>query len=709
MRKRLKERIAIYSLLATSSLIPTSVFAAGNPGTLTDVYVQTIGTNQDNYVVALGETASVDTTEASAGNNNPSGVAIGYNAVSHSRDSITIGSNVTTGLNDTTTQDRRAIAIGVTGDNGGTAANREQSIAIGTHAVAGDPSAGAAYANNEIAIGTDTQAYGQSALTIGHAAKTTGSGATRAVALGANTVADYYSVAVGGRATATGAVSVAIGGGSGNDAANASLERSVALGIYATTTAGVSTESATVTSTDGSTSITYGNFAGQLTGPKGSGQVLSVGRAGIERQIQNVAAGQINATSTDAINGSQLFVTNQTVANVAGSVKNIIGAPATVNNDGTVSIASTGIANTGASNVNDAISAARTTVTSSDNTVNVIDNEANGAHKYDLQVNTGTLRVDNGAVTADADNGNGAATTNNSFATVQDVADAINNVNAVNNNASAGLGTRMDGIDSRMDGFDHRMNKMDKRIDKVGAGAAALAALHPLDFNPDAKWDFAAGYGNYAGANAMAVGAYYRPNEDTMFSVGGSMGNGENMVNAGLSLKIGGGNSVSRSKVAMAKEIEDLKSLVTKLVDRIDAQDAQIASLQGQPMTNVNFPDLPKDHWAYNYVKTLADHGLLVGYPDGEFKGDRTMTRYEFATVIYRALENGALVDNTMKQAMSEFAPEIEKVRKENRFRVDRISGKDNDRHKVERIRINAKSDKENQDYRDVYGSKIEK
>lgn len=160
-QKILAKKILLYSVLATSVWGPGVALAAGTPTNLSDVYIQTTGTNQDNYVVAVGQTATVDTTEPSRGNNNPSGVAIGYNAVSHSRDSITIGSNVTTGLNNTTVQDRRAIAIGMAGDNGNTAANREQSIAIGAHAVAGMASTTDDGANNQIAIGTDTQEIGR--------------------------------------------------------------------------------------------------------------------------------------------------------------------------------------------------------------------------------------------------------------------------------------------------------------------------------------------------------------------------------------------------------------------------------------------------------------------------------------------------------------------------------------------------------------------
>ena len=250
------------------------------------------------------------------------------------------------------------------------------------------------------------------------------------------------------------------------------------------------------------------------------------------------------------------------------------------------------------------------------------------------------------------------------------------------------------------------VNELGDRMDRVGAGAAALAALHPLDFDPDDKWDVAAGYGNYKDAHAVAVGAFYRPNEDTMFSVGGSFGGGENMVNAGVSVKLGQGNHVSTSRVALAKEVEDLKAIVK-------AQSAEIKAMRGamqsgaSVMKDVNFPDVPKDHWAYSYVKSLADSGLLEGYPDGEFKGDRTMTRYEFAAIIYRALQNGAPIDSDMAKAIGEFDPEINRIKDLDRTRVDRISGKDNDRHKVERVRVNNESNKEKGDYRDVYGSHI--
>ena len=252
------------------------------------------------------------------------------------------------------------------------------------------------------------------------------------------------------------------------------------------------------------------------------------------------------------------------------------------------------------------------------------------------------------------------------------------------------------------------VNELGDRMDRVGAGAAALAALHPLDFDPDDKWDVAAGYGNYKDAHAVAVGAFYRPNEDTMFSVGGSFGGGENMVNAGVSVKLGQGNHVSTSKVAMAKEIVDLRDENKDLKKRLDTMEQKMNSILGilDMGKKKDFPDVPENHWAYEYVATLAGNGILEGYPDGMFSGERSMTRYEFAVMFYRALKNGAPVDDNMDRAMNEFEPELRQIRLD-RIRVDRISGKDNDRNKVERVRVNSEDDKANNDYRDVYGSHI--
>ena len=224
-----------------------------------------------------------------------------------------------------------------------------------------------------------------------------------------------------------------------------------------------------------------------------------------------------------------------------------------------------------------------------------------------------------------------------------------------------------------------KVSELNTRVNRVGAGAAALAALHPLDFDPDDKWDFAAGYGNYKGANAAAIGAYYRPNEDTMVSVGGSFGGGENMVNAGVSVKLGQGNHVTTSRVAMAKEIKDLRAEVEVL------RQAVTGIGQGQtpdPVKMKLFPDIAKNHWAYEAVEELTKQGLLEGYPDGTFGGDRMMTRYEFATLVYRAMQKGL---NVNEKLIQEFEPELE------RFRIDVISKDKNGNPVIERVRVNEK------------------
>lgn len=226
------------------------------------------------------------------------------------------------------------------------------------------------------------------------------------------------------------------------------------------------------------------------------------------------------------------------------------------------------------------------------------------------------------------------------------------------------------------------LNKLDNRINRVGAGAAALAALHPLDFDPDDKWDFAAGYGNYRGANAAAVGLYYRPNEDTMFSVGGSFGGGENMINAGVSLKIGRGNHVSNSRVAMAKEIRDLRQALAE-------QAAEIAQLKGMhhlaidPDKSLLFPDVADNHWAYEYVSKLAGNGILEGYPDGLFKGNQMMTRYEFAAIVYRLMEKGlGHTDPEMNRLAREFSNELSYIR------IDTIHQDKDGTPTVQRVRV---------------------
>lgn len=289
---------------------------------------------------------------------------------------------------------------------------------------------------------------------------------------------------------------------------------------------------------------------------------------------------------------------------------------------------------------------------------------ANSVTVGDTSISTGGLTIKGGpSITKDGINGGDQKVTHVAAGDISEKStDAVN-------------GSQLFATNQQVAQNVQSISKLGNRINKVGAGAAALAALHPLDFDPDDKWDIAAGYGNYNGENAAAIGAYYRPNEDTMFSVGGSFGNGENMVNAGVSLKLGQGNHVSTSKVAMAKEIKDLRKemegLKSALLDANAGKKLDTSKLQ-------LFPDVPKNHWAYEYVSTLKGNGVLTGYPDGEFKGDRPMTRYEFATMLYKAMLEGATLSDRI---LKEFAPELE------RFTVDTVHQDKDGKPTVERVR----------------------
>lgn len=229
------------------------------------------------------------------------------------------------------------------------------------------------------------------------------------------------------------------------------------------------------------------------------------------------------------------------------------------------------------------------------------------------------------------------------------------------------------------------VSRLDKRVNKAVAGSAALAALHPLDFDPDAKWDFAAGYGHYHNGNAAALGAFYRPNEDVQLSVGSTVGNGETVVNAGLSVKVGAHSNVSRSRVAIGKEVLELKKTVALQNAQIQKLTALLNDVAGTHMKadrTTLFPDVASNHWAYEAVSDLSRRGLVEGYPDGTFGGDRLLTRYEFAEIVYRALQNGVQVD---EQLVTEFSPEMAL------FRVDTVTKNSQRQPTIERVRVNKK------------------
>ena len=278
---------------------------------------------------------------------------------------------------------------------------------------------------------------------------------------------------------------------------------------------------------------------------------------------------------------------------------------------------------------------------------------------------------------------NGLSAEGNKITNVSDGRIAADSLDAVNGRQLNAAWNQINKNTVGIADLNHRVDNLDSRIDKVGAGAAALAALHPLDFDPDAKWDFAAGYGNYGGENAVAVGTFYRPNEDTMFSVGGTFGNGENMINAGVSLKIGAGSShVTTSRVAMAKEIKSMRDIVAKQDAQIQKLTAMVNALVGvQTETDSSmFPDVPENHWAYEAVEAMAKSGLVKGYPDGEFKGDRTMTRYEFAQIVYNAIQAGAEVDARL---VEEFKPELQF------FHIATVAKDKDGNPTIERVRAN--------------------
>ena len=280
---------------------------------------------------------------------------------------------------------------------------------------------------------------------------------------------------------------------------------------------------------------------------------------------------------------------------------------------------------------------------------------------------------------------------------ITNVADGKENSDAVNvgqlKESEKTINNRIDGVENQVVNNTNRINKLGSRVNKVGAGAAALAALHPMDFDPDDKLTFSAGYGNYAGENAAAIGAYYRPDEKVMFSVAGTVGNGENMVNAGVSFALDRTNHVSNSRTALAREVIDLRGQLAVMGAKMAKMEKAFGMLD-ETKTKL-FPDVPANHWAYEYIAKLAGNGYIEGYPDGNFGGDRLMTRYEFAAMLYRAIENGAALE---EKIIKEFEPEL------GRIRVERISGEDGDRDKIERVRVN-----DTKGERDHYGNKLAK
>ena len=402
--------------------------------------------------------------------------------------------------------------------------------------------------------------------------------------------------------------------------------------------------------TAGDSNPENGNYLNGLDNKKWDGEHIQSGRAATEDQLKTVS---------DKVNSGRKFQGDdgKDVTVDLGKTLNIKGGATAVSDANNVGIVR-GDDNT--LNVRlakdlkglDSVTTGNTTINNSGLTVKGDDN-----HK-DITIQQDNVNMGGNKITGVAP---GAVT--------PDSTDAVN-------------GSQLYAAGQAISNLGGAVNKLGTRVDRVGAGSAALAALHPLDFDPDDKWDFAAGYGHYRGANAAAVGAYYRPNEDTMFSIGGSFGGGENMVNAGVSIKLGQGNHISTSRVAMAKEMEAMRRHMAEQ----DALIAKLESMHGMaegPEKSVLFPDVAENHWAYQYVTALAKKGLLEGYPDGEFKGDRMMTRYEFAAIVYRIVESGAgSMDPELSKLVKEFSPELQYIR------IDTIHRDDNGQPTVQRVRV---------------------
>ena len=409
-----------------------------------------------------------------------------------------------------------------------------------------------------------------------------------------------------------------------------------------------------------------GNYLTGLDNTTWDGNNIQSGRAATEDQLKTVS---------DKVNKGRVFqgddgADNSVTVGLGDTLKLTGGADSNRLSDGNIGVvrnsSNDGLDIKLAKNLTnlDSVTTGNTTINNNGLTIKTVDSDRN------ITIEDSNINMGNNVVSGVADGTVAAGST-----------EAIN-------------GSQLALRDQAINSLGGTVNKLDNRINRVGAGAAALAALHPQDFDPDDKWDFAFGYGHYRGANAGAFGAFYKPNEDTTFSVGGTIGGGENMVNAGISFKVGQGNNVSNSRVGMAKEIKHLRDDVAKLEDIVNRQSQMINQLTGQnPGTieskgNELFPDVPANHWAYEYVTKLHNLGIIEGYPDGNFDGNRMMTRYEFAAVVYRAIMAGAASnaalqgDDTLDRLANEFSAELKYIR------IDTIAKDKDGKPTIQRVRI---------------------
>lgn len=546
-----------------------------------------------------------------------------------------------------------------------------------------------------IAWGDQTKASGDLSTSWGSEAVASGKGAT---AWGSETEAsDQYATAWGYGSKATGDHSTAFGEWSYANATNSlavaggevasDAENGIAIGWNANSTIadGIALGNGSVTTRTAGDTNAYGK--GDSTGNAwvSTSVALAVGNdADVTRQITGVAAG---SKDTDAVNVAQLkklaekieAAGTDTVTTVKGDGKYIsVTADPANTHDYTISL--------DFDKLKTEIGSDTVTSVSGGDFVNVTNTGTESNRQYKVDIDKDKLKA---AIDTN--------TTNKSMSSeFQDGSLTVSVTDSDNKTVSttvSGIASRADveEVNKQVKENSQRITQLGTRVDKVGAGAAALAALHPMDFDPDDKLSFAAGVGNYNGQSAAALGMFFRPDEKVMFSVGGTMGNGENMVNAGISFALDRTNHISNSRTALAREVIDLRAQVAEMK----------AMLANRGLSSIDedklklFPDIPENHWAYEYVDKLASAGIIEGYPDGNFNGDRMMSRYEFAAMLYHAMQNGVQLDSKI---INEFMPEM------GRIRVDRVSSNDGDRHKIERVRVNGPRNE-----RDHYGSKLGK
>ena len=730
-----------------------------------------VKSNSDNNV-AIGTSVTTDSndsvgigTAVTTKSNNS--VGIGNNVVNNLSNSIGIGNGVETKVQDT-------IAIG-----NGVVSNGESSVAIGN----GIHADGVKSVN----IGTNVSAKGVSSIVVGRDTEVSGDdttvvganngtvGADQSVVVGYNNkVLDNSkeqlifgvnsqtkgqgSVVVGSHASATEIDALALGNNTIAD-----VQNGVAIGTNSVTESPVGTS----TVKDNATDIRFSNstFAGST--PDSVVSFGTHGRAGAggvteyTRQLQNVAAGRISATSTDAINGSQLYDTaleaqkhntvvdgvNTTVTskdndfgrkeykvNVNKTLKDMDAIEfgkdtdttyAGINKDGAyffngsehINIKPTGIQIENTDTLTQASFNNEGMQVSDDNATirfTTTDISAGGQQIHDVKAGI----KDTDAVNVSQLNNAKDQLSGRINSLDQKVTTNAANIRTINNTLGDHEG-RITVLEGNVQALDNKINTTannvlnqsksytDNQAAKVGANAAALSALHPLDFNADEKWQFSVGFGNYKGKNATALGAFYQPNENVLLSVGTTLGTGENMINAGATVRFGSHGSMTTNKqVAVAKEVQDLKLQLSAISQKYDNLVKNLSAQKAGQDVDFEYSDLPKDHWAYDFVKKLSDKGYLNGYPDGTFKGDSKMTRYEFAAALWRAVNNGAIIDAQMAKAIKEFEPELEEVNKIMRYRIDTVAGKDNSVHKTERLRVNKNDDPFAHMKRDDYGTK---